>query len=179
MAVIVQDSEPLARDRAKRVGELGARDRCVRKLIVVRIDHVNRQYVLPLVRTLFDLAAVPRVIQEDGRVRVATPLEGVESRADVRLCGILIQQDRHLLRVIPGEFRIDECGGQVLDILDLGKLADIRIVGDADDQGMGVFDFGRRGTLRVQFSFYCARAGGGVALVGLESGGIGNESKVW
>ena len=81
-------------------------------------------------------------VKEDGRVRVAILLEGVESRADLLLCGILIQQDRHLLRVIPAEFRIDECRGQVLGIPDLGQLADIRIVGDADDQGMGVIEFG-------------------------------------
>ena len=152
VAAVEYDRQPLGLDCPEYLAKFGPRDRRARQVVIPRVDHFDRQEVLALVRPLSDVPAVPREIEEDGRVGVTSPLERLEPGADLLPRCVLFEEDRHVLRVIPAERGIGKCRGQVLGILDLGEFADIRIVGDPDNQGMGVFEH-RHWTLRYFSGF--------------------------
>lgn len=89
---------------------------------ISREDHIDGQQVLPLIRPLVDLPAMPGEIEKDGRVGCATNLQSFDFRADLVSRGILLEEDRDVFRVIPAERRIDERRREILSVVDLGQL---------------------------------------------------------
>jgi hypothetical protein len=102
------------------------------------------------VRSVVDPPAVPGEIEERRGIGAGAIGQPLQPRADGLVRGLGVFEELHVVFGVTTERRISQHGGQIAGIRHPGQLANSLIIGDADDQGVSVFERLPRGSLLAE-----------------------------